>query len=390
MNQQSAFVTCPSGLEELLTQELKDLGVRAIRPGFRGVYIPCDLDFVYRINYGSRLAMRVLWPLMQFPCRDRNDLYDGVRRMRWHDFLTPSSTFSIDATVSHPEFSNSHFAALVVKDAICDQMRDRFNARPSIELKKPDVQLNLFIQKGVATINLDTSLQPLHKRGWRTEKSVASLQETLAAALLVLKGYHAERLLCDPFCGSGTFLIEAALLATKTPPGYLRTPHEWGFTRLSHFREAAWMRVKDELDSQILPLRPGMIMGADKDPQAISATLKHLENAGFKDQIRLQRKDIRSYYPPSAPELILTNPPYGKRLSTSIEIYDALHAFLKTKAAPHARCHILAPDSDLICDAGFTVGKTVPLFNGGLEVHCYSVEVPLPVPPSSPLVSSHS
>lgn len=357
------FVTCPTGIEQLLVDELKELGVLNARKGFRGVYVPQEMDYVYKINYCSRLATRVLYPIKQFPCKNKEDLYENAKRIPWQQYLNLKKTFAIDSNVSSPMLRNSLYASLVMKDGICDLFREKCGERPSVETQNPDVQLNLFIHEEKATISLDTSGAPLFKRGWRTESTEAPIQESLAAAILRIANYSPDEILCDPFCGSGTFLMEAAMMATHTPPGFFRK--QWGFTNLPEFSDAAWKKVKAEADSRRIPLKPGIIMGADKDPKAVEMTLAHLKKAGFEG-IEVVRKDIRSYYPSTSPTLVVTNPPYGIRLSVSAELFTALARFLKNRTA-----YILGVDEGIIRTMGMTPRRTYDLKSGGLDITLY-------------------
>src|SRR5579872_4913590 len=293
------FVSCPLFLEDLLIQELSELGIpsKGQTPG--GVYVPHTQETIYKINYCSRLATRVLLPLAQFPCRDREDLYREVKKIDWSLYLDVKKTFAIDTNVTHPALRNSLFAALVVKDAICDFSRDKWGERPSVDITTPDVQLNLFIQKGRATLSFDTSGTPLYKRGYRAYSAVAPLQENCAAGILRLVEYHAEELLCDPFCGSGTILTEAAMIASQTPPAFFRK--SWGFFHLPSFSSEAWLQVKEAADKKILPLLPGKLCGADKDIHAIEICREHLRATRFHKAITLTHCDLKTYRPPFDP-----------------------------------------------------------------------------------------
>jgi putative N6-adenine-specific DNA methylase len=365
------FVTCPQGFEPLLTNELVGLGISNIRHGFRGVYVPLEMENVYKINYASRLATRVLWPLAHFPCRDREDLYAQAKKIRWNNFLTAKKTFSIDANVHHPALRNSLFAALVVKDAICDQLRERSGERPSIDLKNPDIQLNLFINQGFATISFDTSGAPLYKRGYREYTAIAPLQESIAAAILILGNYSTDEIFCDPFCGSGTILIEAAMQATHTPAGFFR--NQWGFFQAPLFSETAWQEVKRAFDDKRIYLEKGKIIGSDKDIQAAEMTRAHIKACGFAEQIEVSHKDIRSYFPTLKPTLIVTNPPYGKRLKANEEIYRMLGTFIKERCAPAVKAYALCPTEGLIRETDLKVQDSFPITSGGLDVSLFSL-----------------
>lgn len=368
---QEIFVTVPAFLQALLTQELEEIGVpkTKIRQGASGVFVPKKMEWVYKINYCSRLATRVLWPFAQFACRDREQLYRNAYKVFWADILTAKKSFAIDANVSSPTLRHSLFAAQVLKDAICDRFRDECGERPSVKVGDPDIQLNLFIQDDMATICLDTSGAPLYKRGWRKEAGVAPLQESLAAAALRMASFSTDEIFCDPFCGSGTLLMEAMCLASQTPAGFFRTA--WGFIHHPSYCLAEWRGVKTEADSQRRSLPPGKFFGADKDPQAIEVCKKNLSHTGFEQSLSLTCKDVRSYFPTVEPTCILTNPPYGKRLKSSSEIYQAMGSFIRTRCAKKCTIHMLCPDETLIHSLDLPILQKIPFSSGGLDLFLF-------------------
>lgn len=362
------FVTCPHGFEELLQNELISLGVAKTFLRFCGVLIPKNLQNVFTVNYESRVATRVLWPIAEFPCSGREDLYKNCRNIPWSSFLNCSKTFAIDANVQHPNLTNSLFAAMVVKDAICDFFRDKTGNRPSIDKEHPDVQLNLFIQKGYATLYLDTSGAPLHKRGWRTSQTEASLHESLAAALLLMAGYSSEKVFCDPFCGSGTFLIEAAWIATNTPPGILRK--KWGFFHVPGFDKKSWETWKEERNRMRTPLNKSMFLGADKSRETTETCKKNLIKAGV-DGIEISYDEIAYFRPKRKIDLLVTNPPYGKRLETSSSLMDQLKHFVCSYLQANGSAYFLCPQE-------LSVENTqteISFKNGGLPVKLLSLPV---------------
>jgi putative N6-adenine-specific DNA methylase len=344
------FVSCPGGLEELLVQEMQEMGLDA-RKSFRGVFVPKTLQNVYKINYGSRLATRVLWPLAEFACKNRDDLYAGAKKVDWKAYLNLGKTFAIDANVEHPLLRNSLFAAQVMKDAICDQLRESLGSRPSVDVKNPDIQLHLFIHKNRAQISFDTSGTPLYKRGWRKESVVAPLQESLAVALLKITGFQGE--LCDPFCGSGTFLIEAAMMATQTPAGFFRK--SWGLVHMPEHNPKEWLRFRQEENRKIIPLPAGKIFGADKDPRAVALAQAHIKTTQFP--IEVVCSDIQHFSQPAP--FILTNPPYGKRLaSSSPDINILLSRFSTSQIA-------------FLSSSSYPLKEAFSFSNGGLQVTLY-------------------
>lgn len=359
------FATCSSGLETLLAQELEQLGITKLRRGYGGVYLPKTMQNVYRVNYSSRLTTRLLWPLITFPCKDAKALYEGARRIDWQHYIQPDKSFAIDSHVSHPLLRNSLHAAQVVKDALCDDLREKFGTRPSVDKTAPDLSFHLFIDKGRATISFDTSGAPLYKRGYREQIGGAPIQESLAAALLLQTNYRADKIFCDPFCGSGTFLIEAAMIATRTPSGYFRS--HWSFFHFPEFVKKEWIESKEQADQQIIPLAEGTIFGSDCDSQAIALSKKHLEKTGFS-QIQLTIKEVKSYLPPIPPNFILCNPPYGKRLELSAHTYTDLFTFIEKTAAPEYEAFFLTPFDSFPSAGNFFLKNQFSFFSGGSKV----------------------
>lgn len=364
------FITCAEHLEPLLIEELKELRVPGVRLGLRGVYAEKRMDTVYTVNYLSRLATRVLWPLATFFCPDQKALYSNARRIPFLNYMDERHTFAIDSNVSHhPRLRHSLYAAQVVKDALCDRIREVRGTRPSVDLKNPDVQWHLFIHKERATLSLDTSGAPLYKRGWKKSMTEASLPETIAAALLKCAHYTKEEIFCDPFCGSGTLLIEAAYMATHTPAGFLRKT--WGFLRMPEYDEKKWHQFKQIFDAKRIPLRESSLFGADKDLTALSGCRAHCSKFDFGKSIELTHKEVYSYSPPQRATLILTDPPFGKRLTSSSKIYEELGLFLKRQGG---RGFILAPSEELLKPVG---GKAVARFKvsyGGMESFLFEID----------------
>lgn len=363
------FVTCGPGWEFLLAQELAELGYPQAVTGFRGAYVrEVSFEAIYRINYRSRLASRVLLPIARFRCQGDKTLYENTRKVDWSLYFKPGKTLAIDANVNHPKLRNSLFAAQVAKDAICDQLRHRFEYRPSVNLKDPDVQLNLFINGENAIISVDTSGWPLHKRGYRQELVEAPLQETLAASLLTLANFQESELFCDPCCGSGTLLIEAALIASRIPPGFLRKT--WGFMGVPGYSSEAWLQEKNEADALRIPLPKQRIFGADKNKQAVHACKVNLRAAGLHTLVDVTQCDIREYEPSVPPTFVMTNPPYGHRLE-SVEhlasLYRAIGDFMKRKTAKPAKGFVLTGSPELAKEVGLATTRRHVVDNGGME-----------------------
>lgn len=361
------FVTCPHGFELILQKELESLGVQRVSTSFCGVRVPKTLENVWICNYESRVATRVLFPIAEFSCQGRDDLYYHASQIDWTSFLNCDKTFAIDANVQHPKLTNSLFAALVVKDAICDFFRKTTQSRPSIDTTNPDVQLNLFIQKQKATLYFDTSGAPLHKRGWRTSESVASIHESLAAGLLLKARYTKEHIFCDPFAGSGTFLVEAGLIATNTPPGFFRK--KWGFFHLKEHQHSSWVKWKEQRDAKRVIRSSIPLFGSDKSREVSEICKTHLAKAFINAEISYE--DISRYRPNKPLSMILTNPPYGKRLEVSESLFSEFNQFLDFY--PNAEAHILCPEhlNDTILKR--QVRDRFFFKNGGLPIKVLSI-----------------
>jgi len=363
------FVTCAQTLEPLLADELVQLGYPDVIIGFRGVHVKnVEMEAVYRVNYLSRLGGRVLMPLSRFRCFDDNMLYSGVAKIDWQPFIPKGKSIAIDANVFHPHIRNSLFAAQVAKDAICDQLRERFDWRPDIDVKSPDIQLNLYVNTDFAIMSIDTSGQPLHKRGYRQETVEAPMQESLAAALLVLAGYQGTEVVCDPCCGSGTLLIEAALMASRTPPGFLRS--RWGFMNLPQFSQEEWLQAKLKADDQRIELPEKHFFGSDKNKAAVHACKVNLRAVGLHRSVDVVQCDVREYIPPVAPNFIITNPPYGKRLDDVehlVSLYRALGDFLKRQSAKPAKGFVFTGSRELSKEVGLAASRRHVVDNGGID-----------------------
>lgn len=371
------FITCSQGLEPLLEEEVRELGFQDVKTGFRGVYVDrVDLTGIYRLNYLSRLGGRVLLPLAEFKCYDDKALYRAIGNVDWGRYLTNGKTFAIDANVTHRLIKNSHYAALVVKDAICDQLRDRTGRRPNIDVKNPDVQLNLFIHDRHAIINLDTSGSPLYKRGYRIQSVEAPMQESLAAALLRLARYTEQEVAIDPCCGSGTLLIEAALMATNTPAGFLRT--DWGFANLPQHSQMEWLKVKNEADAARKAMPKGMLQGIEINQAALHTAKVNARAAGMHPYIEWVQGDFRDYTPTTPPTLLITNPPHGKRLDEEerlVSLYRSLGDFMKRRLANSARGFVFTSNLRLAKEVGLAPKKRHVMSQAGEECRLLEFDV---------------
>lgn len=362
------FVTCQQSLEPILKEELEEIGLQGVTEKFRGVSIPYSMENIYKVNYLSRIAGRVLYPLHAFYCRNKEDLYQAGSKIAWETILTKETTFAIDINGSHPSFNNTFYASQVLKDAICDRLRNKWGERPDVCVANPDVQLSLFLSKETVVISLDTSGAPLFKRGYRQETVKAPMQESLAAAILRLAKYTGEEVLLDPCCGSATILIEAAMIATKTPPGYWRK--KWGFFHMPEFNRETWLTFRNEQNSQRKELDPGKILGYDIDRSSVKKARANCTFAGFHN-IQITWQDFRTISEWQLPaNLIICNPPHGERLGEEeelIPLYKELGNFFKRKLTKPAKAFLFTTSLPLSKQTGLKPDRRYPLVSSGTE-----------------------
>lgn len=365
----SLFIMCGRGIEAMLLAELTELGLSNITTGYCGVYVADSrIETIYTINYRSRLASRVLWPLQKFDCDSQDDLYRHACKMDWSLYIKQGQTIAIDANVQHPHLRHSLFAAQLVKDAICDSLREKYGFRPSVNVKNPDVQLNLFIDEDQATISLDTSGRPLYKRGYRLDAGDAPLQETLAALLLRVATYDPHNVVIDPCCGSGTLLIEAAMIASKTAPGYLR--QQWGFFAHPKFNEQKWLAYKNSVDMHRVVLPAGMLWGCERDREIARIARENIAEAGFSDAIKIEVTDFERHVPHAEYQFLITNPPHGKRIGHDEDLkplYRSIGDFMKQKMKKPARGFVYTSNKNLGKEVGLAAKRRHIISSGGLE-----------------------
>ncbi len=367
------FASCAKGLEYLLADELLALGATRATAAVAGANVEGNAEVAYRAVLWSRLASRVLWPLVEFECANEQALYDGVSALDWAGHLDPNGTLAVDAHVSGDAITHARFAALRVKDAVVDRLREQFGVRPSVDTEAPDLRLNLLVRKGRATLSVDLGGGSLHKRGWRAMQNEAPLKETLAAAMLLRgnwpKVYADGGGLLDPMCGSGTLLIEGALMVADVAPGLARNnaaaPSRW-----RGFDAALWQRLVDEARGREHVGRAALrtaFHGSDADPHAIRAATANAEAAGVADAIVFKVAPVRLLEaPPQAIGLAICNPPYDQRLAADDGLYRELGDALQ-RATPEWRVTILAGDEALARATGLRASKRYAFFNGALE-----------------------
>jgi 23S rRNA G2445 N2-methylase RlmL len=308
------FATCAKGTEGALRRELSGLKLHAVKGERGGVSFEGPLEAGMKACLHVRTAMRILVELGRFPAPDADALYQGARAIAWQDWLTVKTTLAVEATVSSLTLTHSGFAALKVKDAAVDVLRETLGARPDVDAKDPDVRIVLHVARDEAALSLDLAGAPLHRRGWRAITTEAPLKETLAAAVLLLGGVETAQPFVDPMAGSGTLAIEQALRARRIPPGLSRA---FGFQRWPMYRgapQSAWDRMKAEARAEVLPRAPAPIFARDLHSKAIIALRQNAEAAGVGGDLTIEQGDARDLAPVAASGTIVTNPPYGERL----------------------------------------------------------------------------
>ncbi|MEE2786903.1 MAG: THUMP domain-containing protein [Myxococcota bacterium] len=376
------FATCDAGFEAILAKELKALGAERVSPMHRGVGLFGDREVLWRANLESRIANRILCPVAEFPAADREALYEAVKRVHWPAWFTVEHTIALDASSHKSALTHTAFIAQVAKDAVCDVFRDAYGRRPSVDKHRPDVRINLRLDSDRCILSLDSSGARLHRRGYRMRAGTAPVKETIAAGILKRLGYHANVVLYDPMCGSGTFLIEAALMASNTPPGLLRVGGEgFGFMRwLTHKKEAfqAYLR---RLEDAILPLEKGRFFGSDVDGAMIDMAEHNSRCIGLSDAFtwrRLDVADVQASPEASAPYVfVVCNPPYGARMG-EIETLDALYPDLGRTLKVNfsgARCGVLLGDDAPHRAIGLRANRKTAMRNGAIPCHLFEYEI---------------
>ncbi|AQZ95404.1 bifunctional 23S rRNA (guanine(2069)-N(7))-methyltransferase RlmK/23S rRNA (guanine(2445)-N(2))-methyltransferase RlmL [Halopseudomonas phragmitis] len=370
------FVTCPKGIEGLLLDELHTLGIDSTKETLAGVSVEGTLEQAYRTCLWSRLANRVLLVLARFPATSAEDLYRGVQAIDWADHLAVSGSLAIDFSGQLQGVDNTHFGALKVKDAIVDQLRQADGSRPSVDRKQPDLRINVHCRRGEVQLALDLSGQSLHQRGYRLQQGAAPLKENLAAAILIRAGWpelaSQGAALADPMCGSGTFLVEAALIAADIAPNLQR--QHWGFSGWQQHVPALWQRLVDGARGraeQGLSRRPLWIRGYEADPRLLQPLRNNIQRAGLGEWVKVYQGELASFEPhPDQGQtgLVVCNPPYGERLGDTaslVYLYQKLGEVLRERC-PGWQAAIFTGNPDLGKRMGIRSHKQYALFNGAL------------------------
>ncbi len=371
---QRFFAPCPRGLEALLAQELTGLGAQDVASGYGGVAFAGDFTLCYRVNLHSRIASRVLWRIGGGEYRDEEDVYQGALSFDWPDFFSVDRTIVVKMTAQKSPLKSLEFTTLRIKDAVCDRFREATGERPNVDIREPDVRIYAFLTSDTCTLYLDTSGDSLFKRGLRKQAGAAPLNENLAAGMLMLSGWQPGTPLFDPMCGSGTILMEAALMALNIAPGSRRS---FGFMKLSNFDAVVWNKLRDAAVAAQRPAEPQAIFGRDLFGDSLRDAQVNLEAAGLSGVVQLKQGNVLEVPAPAESGTIVTNPPYGVRIGEQAELaefYPKLGDWLKRKCAGW-NAYILSADMELPKLIRLAASKRTPLFNGALECRLFEYKI---------------
>jgi len=371
---QAFFASCPRGLEPLLGQELRELGARNVEPTVGGVAFEGSSETCYRANLESRLATRVLACVSRAPYHNEQDVYEAALAVRWPDWFSEKLSIRVDVTAIRSPLKSLDFAVLRVKDAVCDRFRIDRGRRPDVDTRSPGVRIQAFLDSASVTLYVDTSGEPLYKRGYRKDAVEAPLKENLAAGIVRLTGWELHEPLLDPMCGSGTLLVEAGMMALGLPPGRARG---FGFERLAGFDASAWKRVREKALSRAQAPRKLPIFGRERYGEELKKARRNLEAAGLETCVELKQADVLDTSAPAPSGVMIANPPYGTRMGESkalAEFYPKLGDTLK-KFYAGWRCYLFSGDPRLPKLIRLEASRRTPLYNGPLECRLYEYRI---------------
>jgi len=361
----SYLAKCPASLEPLLAKELETLGATDIELLHRAISFKGDKRLLYAANYQCRTALRILVPMANFTAETQQDFYDKVKNIRWEEYFSSQETFAINTTLSGLLFTHSHFVSQRTKDAIADRFREKTGERPSVDISNPDFRINVHLFNNEVTVSFDSSGDSLHKRGYHISNAEAPLNEVLAAGMILLSGWDGNSNFVDPMCGSGTLLIEAAMIGMNLPAGHFR--ETYGFMKWKDFDASLWEEVKQEALHQQRAI--GFeIIGSDISATNLRSAAANLKQAGLHKDIELRTGPFQEFTPPPAPGIMITNPPYGERIQVDdiIELYRDLGNALKHNFAGY-KAWVISADLRALKMIGLRPMKKIPLYNGPLE-----------------------
>ncbi|KUJ52453.1 class I SAM-dependent RNA methyltransferase [Chryseobacterium sp. JAH] len=360
------------GLETVLGEEIKKLGGRNVELKNRAVNCEGDLGFLYKINYSARTALKILVPIDEFKAYNETKYYDRLFKFEWDEFMDVNQTFAIDSTVNSERFSHSQFMTFKMKDAIVDYFQNKYGRRPSIETKSPDIKFHLHIDRELVTISLDSSGDALFKRGYRREQGEAPINEVLASGMLQLAGWDGKGNFLDPMCGSGTLLIEAAMIAMDLPAQLYR--RRFAFQNWKNYDDDLFATIKQHRVDRIREFH-GKIVGYDIDGRMLDAARTNVESAEMEDVIEVRRENFFDTKKDMFPLLMVFNPPYDERISINDDdFYKKIGDTFKT-SYPNTLAWLISSDLDAPKKIGLRPSRKIKLFNGKLETRFLQYEM---------------
>lgn len=372
MNHEQFFATCPRGLETVLAQELADCGAFNVQPVDGGASFTGVFEICYRANLQSRVATRILWRVGQGNYASEDDIYQAVLKLDWKEWFSVDRNFMVKVTGVKCPLKSLEFVTLRIKDAVCDRFRQSLNRRPDINTREPDVRVHAYLTADQYQIYLDTSGAALYQRGFRRSSVEAPLRENLAAGILKLTGWKPGTPLLDPMCGSGTFLLEAAMMALNIAPGSKR---HFAFEKLNNFDQSAWQAIKQQADKNAKQVTFQKIYGSDADLRAVRVSKTNLQEAGLLEAVQLAHKDFAELAAPAETGILIANPPYGVRIGEDealAVLYPKMGEALKRRFAGWT-AYFLTSDLRLPKLMRLSPSKRTPLFNGPLECRLFEI-----------------
>lgn len=362
------------GLEEVLAEELRNLGAEEVETGNRAVYFKGDNKVMYEANLWCRTALKILKPIKTFVVNNEEELYKEIKKIKWDTYMSVEDTLAVDAVVGSSNLDHSLYAALKTKDAVVDQFRDKYGERPSVDTKHPTLRINVHIYKENCTVSLDSSGDSLHKRGYREMMGEASLSEVLAAGLILLSGWDKKSNFVDFMCGSATLLIEAALIAKNIAPGSFKK--EFGFERWRDFDANLWKNICDEAEKKRSKEFNFSITGVDMSSRSIRLAKENIENAKLSKYIRVETIPFQEFTPPKGGGTVVINPPYGERITVEDinALYKKVGDELKHKYEGYS-AWILTSNMEAAKFIGLKPSRKILIFNGQLECKFLKFEI---------------
>ncbi len=364
------------GLEEVLANELKKLGAREVEEHNRAVSFVGDKGMIYKSNLCLRTALRILVPINQFEVSNEDTLYEGIKAINWEDYMDVDDTLAIDCTLNTHLFNHSQYISQKAKDTIADQFREKHNKRPSVDLDKPTLRIQIHIYNTTCSVALDSSGESLHKRGYRDKTNLAPINEVLAAGLVLLTGWTRHNTFIDPMCGSGTILIEAALIAANIPPGYYK--EDFGFMRWQRylaFDEALWNTIYEAAIGRISSETP-KILGGEISHHVARKGKENVKLAKVEDMVHIRECDIAAFEAPEGSGVVIINPPYGERMDKDDinALYKSIGDTFKQRFSGYD-CWVISSNMEALKHIGLRPSRKIPIYNGQLECRFMKYEM---------------